>query len=48
MKIPFDFSIQDWLDRFRTLFEIVANFLKEAFGIDLFTEEDHVTAAPEQ
>lgn len=41
MKIPFDFSIDDWIDRFRQLFEIVANFLKEGFGLDLFSEEDH-------
>lgn len=43
MKIPFDFSIDDWIARFRLLFETVANFLKEAFGIDLFSEEDRLT-----
>ena len=42
MKIPFSFSTEDWLDRFQQLFQIVANFLKEAFGIDLFTAEDQV------
>lgn len=42
MKIPFSFSIEDWVERFRQLFEIVANFLKEGFGINLFTEEDQV------
>ena len=40
MKIPFDFSIDDWVERFRQLFEIFANFLKEAFGFDLFASED--------
>ena len=46
MKIPFDYSIDDWLDRFRKLFQIVADFLKDAFGIDLFTEEDQANNTP--
>lgn len=41
MKIPFDYSIDDWLSKFRELFEIFADFMKKAFGIDIFTEEDH-------
>lgn len=47
MKIPYDFSIEDWVERFRQLFQIVANFLKDAFGIDLFTAEDQVGKSDE-
>lgn len=44
MKIPFDYSIDDWISKFRQLFEIVSNFLKEAFGIDLFAAEDQAAS----
>ncbi len=46
MRIPFDFSIDDWLQRFAELFEIFASFLKRAFDIDLFTDEDHADPTP--
>ena len=46
MKIPFDYSIDDWLSKFQELFEIFADFLKRAFNIDLFTEEDHFNETP--
>ncbi len=41
MKIPFDFSIDDWIYYFRRVFTAFANFLKEAFNIDFFDSEDH-------
>ena len=41
MKIPFDFSIDDWIYYFRRVFTAFANFLKEAFDFDLFDKEDH-------
>lgn len=47
MKIPYDFSIEDWVERFRQLFEIVAHFLKEAFNFDLFTAEDQLGKSDE-
>ena len=46
MKIPFDYSIDDWIKAFRELFQIFSDFLKDAFGIDLFTEEDQATNQP--
>lgn len=47
MKIPFDFSIDDWLDRFQQLFQIVADFLKNAFNFDLFASEDQLSGGSE-
>ena len=42
MDIDFSKSIQDWVNIFKQLFDIIANFFK-ALGIDFFAPE---TTAP--
>ena len=38
--IDFSFSIEDWLGYFQQLFEIVADFFRRAFGIELFKNSE--------
>ena len=38
--IDFSFSIDDWLGYFDQLLEILADFFRRAFGIELFKTED--------
>ncbi|MBQ7688123.1 MAG: hypothetical protein IJT27_02775 [Clostridia bacterium] len=34
--VDFTFSVEDWIAAFRIVFEAVAGFFKELFGVDLF------------
>ena len=46
--IDFSFSIDDWLGYFQQLMEILADFFRRAFGIELFkTEDESAEAEPE-
>ncbi len=38
--IDFSFSIEDWLGYFQQLFEIVADFFRRAFGIEIFKTDN--------
>lgn len=43
MNIDFSFSIDDWMELFRRLFDLVINFF-ERLGIQLFPDEESTTA----
>lgn len=47
MIIDFSFSIEDWMELFQRLIDILTNFF-DKLGIKLFADEEDVTAPEEE